>query len=190
MNYKVLEGPRVPLLLKNVEIDKKARKMALIGHLVGGEKVRKYLNQFALDGMETELMDLGNVASEHCSNAGTLITDLVQNREHLPIMLTNAAIQTSLSQGFRSHFLNPAFIGSRPTADMQNLHLGLQSHLIGSQWYNDFNRHLRLGQIRTDISSAEVLLRNADYIDIDLNVLRYSDNPGPRASTAGLTIEE
>ena len=190
MNYKVLESPRIPIALDSSNTGSNTRKMALIGHLVGGEKVRKYLNHYTLDGLESFLEDLGNISSEHCPNTGTLITDLVEDRSFLPIVIENLRMRESLDDDFIQHFFNPTFISSKAKGKEADQHIGLQSHLIPLDWDINSEKHVRLGRLKTEMSAAEVLLRNADYINIDLNVIRYADNPGPKASTAGLTIED
>ncbi len=60
--------------------------------------------------------------------------------------------------------------------------LGTQSHFVDSGTLSFIEKlyfdHLRLGDLRNNIASAEPLIRNADIFSFDISAIRRSDMPG------------
>ncbi len=72
--------------------------------------------------------------------------------------------------------------------------IGFQSHFIISESINKIQNsgnHIRLGSLRDNITIAEPVIRNTDFLSFDVNSLKYSDAPGVlRVSPNGLRSEE
>lgn len=60
--------------------------------------------------------------------------------------------------------------------------MGFQTYFVGSSSVEVMNKLFfetyRLGQLRTDIEEAEPIVRNADFISVDISAIRNSDAPG------------
>ncbi len=72
--------------------------------------------------------------------------------------------------------------------------IGYQKHLVAKELMEKISGHddhLRLGQLRDDISRVEPLLRNTDVASFDMGVLKYTDAPATRQKNPnGLRGEE
>jgi len=107
------------------------------------------------------------------------------------VICTSPYKSTSFDQSFWSSFLHPVIVSNRPRVASDAQYIGVQRHLYGNALDCDTHRHLRLGDIRHNSEQAEVILRHADCVMLDLSALRLGDNLGSKTSgTAGLMIEE
>ncbi|MFM2156671.1 MAG: hypothetical protein RL516_1420 [Bacteroidota bacterium] len=65
--------------------------------------------------------------------------------------------------------------------------LGYQTYFVGSSSVEIMNKLFfetyRLGQMRTNIEEAEPIVRNADFISVDISSIRNSDAPGNKNAT-------
>ena len=65
--------------------------------------------------------------------------------------------------------------------------IGYQTYFVGSSSVEIMNKLFfetyRLGQMRTDIEEAEPIVRNADFISVDISSIRNSDAPGNKCAT-------
>lgn len=72
--------------------------------------------------------------------------------------------------------------------------IGYQNHYVASDSLNKIksvNNHIRLGHLRDNLLMAEPVLRNTDFLSIDINSVKHSDAPGSaRIVPNGLKSEE
>jgi len=72
--------------------------------------------------------------------------------------------------------------------------LAFQSHLVPHQLFSKtkgVNEHCRLGLLRDNISLAEPVLRNTNFLSFDIGAIKYSDAPGTSSvNPNGLRSEE
>lgn len=73
--------------------------------------------------------------------------------------------------------------------------IGYQTYFVGTESIQLMNKLFfetyRIGQIRTDITEAEPIVRNADLLTVDISAIRQSDAPGnASASPNGFYGEE
>ncbi len=72
--------------------------------------------------------------------------------------------------------------------------IGYQSYYLPSEYFNKtkgVGDHVRLGNLRNNISIAEPVLRNTDFLSFDINSVKSSEAPGSmRAIPNGLQSEE
>ena len=65
--------------------------------------------------------------------------------------------------------------------------VGYQTYFVGSSSVEIMNKLFfetyRLGQMRTNIEEAEPIVRNADFISVDISSIRNSDAPGNKNAT-------
>ena len=65
--------------------------------------------------------------------------------------------------------------------------IGYQTYFVGSSSVEMMNKLFfetyRLGQMRTNIEEAEPIVRNADFISVDISSIRNSDAPGNKNAT-------
>jgi arginase family enzyme len=65
--------------------------------------------------------------------------------------------------------------------------IGYQTYFVGSSSVEIMNKLFfetyRLGQMRTNIEEAEPIVRNADFISVDISSIRNSDAPGNKNAT-------
>jgi len=91
-----------------------------------------------------------------------------------------------------SNYLSRVF-SRQPQIFQFNL-IGFQSHFIASECFNKtkgVNDHIRLGNLRNNITLAEPVLRNTDFLSFDINSVKYSESPGcTRIIPNGLRSEE
>jgi formiminoglutamase len=91
-----------------------------------------------------------------------------------------------------SNYLSRIF-SSNPNLFQFSL-IAYQSHFIASEYFSKtkgISNHLRLGQLRDDISQAEPILRNSDVLSFDIGAIKYSEAPaGCSLTPNGLRSEE
>ncbi len=135
---------------------------------------------------------------ERCREAGK--PAIVNCGEKLPDMsgiLPKSAYSSSLiSPGSYSSEKDNILTGLLNDGYLMNFsNLGFQSyryspqiiHKLKERYFED----MRLGALRDDISLCEPLLRNAQYVFMDMRSIRYSDYPcSPEANPNGLYAEE
>ncbi len=192
MKNSIFELPEIELGLPQKNNEHSLPWMGLIAFSSGGDKVRSFLKQYNTTIFQDKLVDMGDLVTSLLPNTTNVITDLVEEGSFLPIVIGHPLVQKTIDSEFIEHFYSPTFVCSHANeAHYDYHHIGLQGHLMSNDWVWDTDKHLRLGQIHDSIDSAEVLLRNADYVDINLNVLRLGDLPGSSSpSSAGLSIED
>ncbi len=90
-----------------------------------------------------------------------------------------------------SNYLTRVFSG-QPDIFQFNL-LAYQSYYIPTRYFaktKGVTTHLRLGQLRDDITMAEPVFRNSDFVSFDFVAMKYSDSPGRSMMPNGLRNEE
>jgi len=72
--------------------------------------------------------------------------------------------------------------------------IAYQGHYVASEYFSKtkgINNHVRLGQLREDISLAEPILRNTDVLSFDIGAIKHSEAPAGNCFTPnGLRSEE
>lgn len=71
--------------------------------------------------------------------------------------------------------------------------LGYQSHYVAKEYFSKVkgvNNHIRLGHLREDITRAEPVFRNSDFLSFDFCALKHNEAPGKGANPNGLRNEE
>lgn len=71
--------------------------------------------------------------------------------------------------------------------------LGYQSHYVPDIYFEKtkgIGAHLRLGKLRDEMSSAEPILRNSDFITFDMAAFKYSEAPNSLNLPNGLYADE
>lgn len=71
--------------------------------------------------------------------------------------------------------------------------LAWQSHFVPNEYLaktKGVNSHLSLGQLRDDITLAEPVFRNSDFLSFDFGAVKHSEAPGERLLPNGLHNEE
>lgn len=71
--------------------------------------------------------------------------------------------------------------------------LGYQSHLVAREYFTKtrgVNHHIRLGLLRKDLSLADPVFRNSDFLTFDLGTLKHAEAPGRYKLPNGLHSED
>ena len=166
-------------------------QIGFIGPTPGGTRIRDAFRRLKWQYFDAILSDIGNVNFKGAQLIPEILVEMAQDGQQT-ILCTSQSIIPHLDAGFWESYFNPAVVSNRPLPGAYEIpHIGIQSHLFDIDFERIHHKHLRLGEVRSSIGSTEVILRHADCIIIDLNVLRLSDNLGSSQSlTAGLMIEE
>lgn len=177
--------------------------------------VRSYLTQLACPWAELPLIDLGNIRRQEPNFAIQAIKAAVAS-DLMPIVIGGDNSTTRvINEAFQEYSkkLNLAYLGDKfdliredPTywldvleGKVGHLHqfsvLSHQLHFLNSAEIEFLNNwaldELRLGDLRANLAFAEPVVRNAEFISIKLNALRFSDAPGQTDSSPnGLFGEE
>jgi arginase family enzyme len=84
-------------------------------------------------------------------------------------------------------------ISNQPRLFQFNL-IGYQSHYLATEYFRNIksvSEHIRLGNLRDNITVAEPVLRNTDFLSFDISSIKNSDAPGSfRCNPNGLRSEE
>ena len=165
--------------------------ICFIGPSNGSEKIRTAFNTLETEAYSALITDLGDIKKGHESDILAILNELAQEK-NIPIYAASEDLTSSMTSEFWDHYLRPVVVTNRPLSNQDDLsYLGLQRHMYTDEFEIDSTKQLRLGVLRNNIESAEVVLRQADILFIDLNVLRLADNLGSnRSQVAGLMIEE
>jgi arginase family enzyme len=101
-------------------------------------------------------------------------------------------VKTSKESFNSGNYLSRIF-ASNPNLFQFNL-IGYQSHYFASEYFTKIKgigNHIRLGQLRENIVSAEPIIRNADVLSFDIGAIKYSEAPGGNCPNPnGLRSEE
>jgi arginase family enzyme len=91
-----------------------------------------------------------------------------------------------------TNYLSRLFI-NQPQLFQFNL-IGFQGHYLASENFSKIksvSNHIRLGNLRDDITLVEPVLRNTDFLSFDINSVKHSDAPGSmRITPNGFRSEE
>jgi arginase family enzyme len=94
---------------------------------------------------------------------------------------------------FNSNNYLSRIFSNQPQIFQFNL-LGFQGYYLASEYFNKLkgvNEHIRLGSLRSNISLAEPVMRNTDFLSFDINSVKSSEAPGSmRTIPNGLRSEE
>lgn len=168
----------------------KQRSLTLITSPYGANAVRDSLHKMDLEQFSDHFCDMGDMSESMMAKTAEIISNLSESNLHIPLYITSRE-DADVDLSLITSAISPVFIANAPVHTDEFHHIGLQRHYTGPLFDIDSSRHIRLGTIKTDIQSAEVILRSADLVSIDLSVLRRADNLGSISSTtAGLSIEE
>lgn len=135
------------------------------------EKIRE-INVLAIVNCGMELPDLKNILPKKPYNASLISGESYANDN-------SSILATLLNDSFLVNFNNIGFQGYRYSPQ------SLQK--LKDRYFED----MRLGVIRDDISLCEPLLRDSEYVFLDMRSIRYSDYPySTQANPNGLYAEE
>lgn len=166
-------------------------QIGFIGPTPGGAKIRNAYARLASDDLTPYLADLGNLSIKRGPQIQDILLEMSQDG-HRILYCNGSQAHPMLNDDFWQFYIHPVIISNQPYEGCYDFaHIGLQKHLCPDNFTIKPHRHLRLGELRSNVEKSEVLLRHADCIVIDLNVLRFGDNLGCTACLpAGLMIEE
>lgn len=166
-------------------------QIGFIGPTPGGGKIREAYARLTSSHLTSFLADIGNLSFKSYHQMQDILLEMSQEGQRT-IFCSGSQDKPQLSNEFWDYYVHPVIVSSRPYEDCHDFaHIGLQKHLCPPEFELEPHKHLRLGELRANVEKSEVILRHADCIVIDLNVLRLSDNFGCNAcQTAGLMIEE
>ncbi len=71
--------------------------------------------------------------------------------------------------------------------------LAYQRHYVANEYFSKtkgLNSHLRLGELRDDLTLADPVFRNSDFLSFDFSAIKHSDAPGEKFLPNGLRNEE
>lgn len=164
--------------------------LGLLGPFSGIQKIREEFSRLNIETTRSFLTDLGDVSGSSAEDICTILRAYDTKQPVISIFPSRAT--QDIPQSYWDSTVNPVIISNRPLDQAEYVaQIGIQKHFFSSDFEFNNRRHLRLGDIRGNSEKAEVLLRTADAIVIDLSVLRLADNIGSAtSSTAGLMIEE
>lgn len=200
MDQKYFEAAKVPLMdLKSFQAHGSG-KIAWASCTRGSEQIRNVFSSFNLQEYAGALVDLGSVSISAKYQLESVMSNLFESEHHGPcIICGDDSLEALLSPNFLAEFMNPVVIHNSDIFiehySKKLLHeisfLGYQKHLSHRKHPHNPDKSMRLGDIRTDMQRAEVILRNADIVVIHLDAIRLGDNGGSTGSlSSGLTIEE
>ncbi len=166
-------------------------KLSFLGPFTGGDKIRLEFSQLNASVLLPFLSDIGDIGSKGSDQLCDVVKEFSEE-QGCTISFRSTTSNDTISDEFWDSFANPVIVSSRPRISESRLtQIGLQKHFFSTAFDFDPNIHVRLGDIRENLEKAEVSLRTADCIVINLDVLRLSDVLGSKtATTAGLMIEE
>lgn len=200
--------------------DLRDTKVALLTiHAASGNAVREQLYALQFHFGNLQIVDLGNIRKQNTAFFTQVIQELISSKI-VPIILGEHPQETlaqyqaypplrqlsnitiiderihfsALEAPTAADYLNPIINGAQ--SKLFNLGaIGFQSHFVPPATLQLFtDRHfdaLRLGKIKSDLSSAEPFIRDADLLCFNLTALKYSAAPAQRDGfPTGLTIEE
>lgn len=165
--------------------------LGFLGSFSSSRKIRDEFSKLNIRSIKPYLADLGNANVSDTQQLCLLLQEFYTNQHPIVTIFPNKA-QRQIPQSFWETTVNPVIITNRPIDKAEYVsQIGIQKHLFPEDFDFNSRRHLRLGDLRSNTEKAEVMLRTADSIVIDLSVLRLSDNLGSTtSSTAGLMVEE
>lgn len=188
-------------------------------HEESGNAVREQLYPLQFHFGSLKIVDLGNIRKQQPAFFTQVIQELISSKI-VPIILGKYTKETLAQyQAYpplrqlsnivvideRIHFsakeknvdtdyLNPIINGAQ--SGLFNIGaVGFQTHFVPTDTIQLFdNQHfdtLRLGKIKSDVSSAEPFIRDADLLCFNLSALKHSTAPAQDSPfPTGLTIEE
>jgi len=131
-----------------------------------------------------------------------LCYELMNQDAYLPIMINSSSIQSFLnSSATDSSTIKKVFIDKQVDLrdagdDLEHTgYLAVQKHYSLQQHWNTCEdksyNFLRLGKLKNQLDVAESIIRDANYIEFNINSIKYSDlTENVNAPITGLSIEE
>ena len=162
-----------------------------LGPTNGSSKIREEVRKLSLAKFKDSLGDIGDLTSAGSPQIDAILSELENNYGQIVTCLSPKTSAIYRSEWMK-RYQNPAMVHNGPSVEFNEFAcIGIQNHLLDDEFVIDPRIHCRLGAINQDIEKAEVILRSADLVWVDLNVLRLSDNLGSaQSSTAGLSTEQ
>jgi formiminoglutamase len=198
--------------LKNVQI-------GIIG--IGSEDanaVRSSLYALSFSFQALKIADLGNVRKSVSSFLIPLISELLNGGICPVIIGRSESFTLAQFQAYHGikHPVNIAFIDERIryapkiNADNYTLHqilgfknnhlfhcsfIGYQTHYTGAETIDFLEEHhyehIRLGKLKSALEEVEPIIRDADFLSLNIAVLKQSEAPGQiNPSPSGLFVED
>lgn len=131
-----------------------------------------------------------------------LCYEFMNQDKYLPIMVSSSSIYASIDTSSSSELkLKKVFIDkqvdlSDSIDDLEHTgYLAVQKHYSQQQHWNTCEESsynfLRLGKLKNQLDVAESIIRDANYIEFNINSIKYSDlSDNVHAPITGLAIEE
>lgn len=200
MDQKYFEPAKVPVMDLSTFQSKGKDKIAWATCTKGSEQIRTSLKSFNLKDYQSALVDLGSISISAKYQLDSVLTNLLESQHHGPFIICgDDTLDGILQPKFLADFFNPVVVHNSDIFiehySKKLLHeisfIAYQKHLSHRRHPHNPEISMRLGDIRSDLQRAEVIMRNADFVVFHLDALRLSDNTGSKSSiTSGLTIEE
>lgn len=165
--------------------------LGFLGSFSGSQKIREEFSLLNTGSVQPFLSDLGNARATNTKDLCHILQSHYASEKPIVSIFPSRA-KEDIPQSYWDTTVNPVIISNRPLDQLECIaQIGIQKHFFSADFEFNNRRHLRLGDLRSNTEKAEVLLRTADAIVIDLSVLRLADNLGSTtSSTAGLMTEE
>ena len=131
-----------------------------------------------------------------------LCYEFLNQNAYIPVMVSKtshlASMSKSLPEGnnFKKVFINKQVDLEHSGDDLEHTgYLAVQKHYSQQQYWTTCEESsynfLRLGKLKNQLDVAESIIRDANYIEFNINAIKYSDlSENINAPITGLTIEE
>ena len=163
-----------------------------------GNEVRNSLNKFEKH-YDISCEDIGNLLTTSPSSIYQIISE-IQDGNIIPILIGLNNEETSVisrAMVLEGKLFKHAFLSSFckvPDEDFVIENLGYQRHVVDKSLFHDIqnseNQGLSLGKLRTKEYLLEPILRDTNYVHLDLSVVRKSDCLCSNNFSTGLSAEE
>ncbi len=186
---KNLFEPSSIRLKSHEETSLNPNKMFLTGEMQKSDVVREQLLSLQASGFNN-LIDKGNISPEYVEDYALYNNEIVENERTVGIVIGSDRMLKSLAAHISNDELQQiTVVSNRIFLDHANVtHIGIQNHLAEQPEHSEI---IRLSSLRDKPEMAEVKVRQAETVIIDIAAIRRGDNLGCLQSmTSGLTIEE
>lgn len=189
------------------EPENEQKKIILVGNTSDCIKVVESLGQMP-SYFDISIINLGHFKNTSSNFKVQALSEVLEDPSYYVVLLSDHSLNAECYKALANHNspINPAFISNSsndiiiPSEDEEPslddfAAIGIQKHLSDPNLFNRIEgksyNFIRLGQLRSNFQECEVVLRNANYINFNLNVVKSSEMPYNLGSShCGLTMEE
>ncbi len=186
-------------------------QLAVLGLDASANAIRTYFYRYAYNFPKGNVMDLGNVKKNHLDFTLPLLKELLGNGIAVILLGEDAELLSTQYNAYQDfpEKINVVLLDEKITIEKQLEKLvqvekkqiaqltllGYQSHLVSSVTLDYGLEHnldfVRLGKIRNNNEEAEPYLRNSDFLNFHIPVLKSVEIADqPFAAASGLSVEE